>query len=143
MATLTSTVFANNVPKYRHGGDLSISGQFNSGATAVASGDIVFLAKIPAGATIVDVIEDHSTGATGYAVSFGMTVNSSSTYSCFIASGAQATVNRRSVVGLPFHVSTSDDAAANYGILVAKSEASTTTTSLFINFTVIYRMDGP
>src|SRR5690242_15437328 len=99
MATYTATTWSNT-PKAVEVGANSVSGQIKWTA-ASSVGDIAFLAKIPQGATIIDIIEDHSTGATTQALSFGLdrgaadggTGNSS----CFIASGAQATVNRKNV----------------------------------------------
>lgn len=140
MATYTSTVFANQQPKAVHVGNQSVSGQFVW--TAVSSiGDVCFLAKIPNRATIVELIEDHSTGSTAQGVSFGYVVNASATYSAFISAGAQAAVNRRSVVGLPTQISVSDDGVVNYAILTAKMDSGTGTTSLVVNFTLTYRMD--
>lgn len=143
MATYTSTTWANLQPKAVHAGNQSVSGQIIWGA-ASSTGDVAFLAKIPHGATIVDVIEDHSTGATAQGVKFGYVMGdgSSASYSAFIAAGAQATVNRRSVVGLPITISCSDDAPQRWANFTAKIASGTSTTSLIVNFTIIYRMDS-
>ena len=140
MATYTSTVFANQQPKAVHAGNQSVSGQIVWPA-ASSAGDVAFLCKIPNKATIVELREDHSTGATTQVLDFGFLVNSSATYSAFISGGAQATVNRINVVGLPITMSASDDGVVNYGILTAKIASGTATTSLFVNFTLTYRMD--
>src|SRR6185437_15016570 len=124
MATYTSTVFANQQPKAVHAGNQSQSGQIVWPA-ASSAGDVAFLCKLPNKATIVEIIEDHSTGSTTQVLDFGLVVNSSATYSCFISGGAQATVNRRNVVGIPIQVSTSDDGSVNYGILTAKVVSGT------------------
>lgn len=146
MATYTSTVFANLQPKAVHAGNQSVSGQFSMGGTASSAGDVIFLAKVPHGATIVDVIEDHTTGSTATGVSFGLATGGAAggggSISCFIAAGAIATVNRRSVVGLPITVSVSDLDPNRYGIFAASPATGTQTTSLIINFTIIYRMDA-
>lgn len=143
MATLTATTFANQ-PKAVHVGVNSVSGTFNSGATAASIGDVIFLAKLPNGAKFVSIEEDHSTGATALGVSFGLASGGpagSATYSCFIASGAQATNNRKNVLGIPAELSLSANDPNSYGILAAKVESGTGTTSLIINFVYNYRMD--
>ena len=145
MATYTATMFANT-PKAIHIGDNSISGQFKFPA-ASSVGDVVFLAKVPHGATIVGIEEDHTTGATAQAVSFGFARGAASggggNASCLIASGAQATVNRGNVLGLPVTVSVSDTDPLRYAELVAKVESGSATTSLIINLrALVYRTDG-
>jgi hypothetical protein len=145
MATYTSTTFANNQPKGVHAGNMSISGQLAWGA-ASSVGDVGFLCKLPAGAMVVDVITDHTTGATAQGLSYGLASGGpagSATFSCFIASGAQATINRRTVLGGVSVVSLSANDPTGYGIFACKVDSGTATTSLFVNFTIIYRMDGP
>lgn len=145
VTTYTATTFANNVPKAIVAGNQSVSGQFMWTAASTV-GDVLFCAKIPHGATIVDVIEDHSTGASAQALSFGMARGAAAggggNMSVFISSGAQGAVNRRSVVGLPLTVSVSDTDPLRYGEFACKVESGTTTTSLVVNFTIIYRTDG-
>lgn len=144
MATYTASTFVNNQPKSVHVGTNSVSGQYNFGATASSVGDVIFLAKIPNGAKFVNIEEDHSTGATAQGVSFGLASGGpggSATYSCFIASGAQATVNRRNVLGIPENVSLSANDPNSYGILAAKVESGSATAALIINFNFSYRLD--
>lgn len=144
MATYTSTVFANNQPKAVHAGVNSVSGSYSMGATASSNGDIIFLAKIPNGAKFVLIEEDHSTGATAQALSFGYASggpDGSATFSAFIASGAQATLNRKNVAGIPADCSLSANDPNSYGILAAKVESGTATTSLIVNFVFNYRLD--
>ena len=145
MTTYTSTLYAN-APKAPHTGVVSVNVHYNSGATALAAADIVFLAKIPHGARILDFWEDHSTGATAHAVSFGLAKGGpggTATYSLLIASGAQATKNRYAIMGIPPVVSVSDGEGARWGILSAKvAESGTATTSLIINVVCLYTMDG-
>ena len=71
MATFTATLYANT-PKAVHAGVTAINVSYNHGANTASAGDIIFLAKLPHGARILDFIEDHSTGATSSAVSFGL-----------------------------------------------------------------------
>ena len=142
-ATYTSTVFLNNQPKAVHAGVNSVSGSVMATAASTV-GDVFFLAKIPHGAKFVDMQVDHTTGATTQALSYGLAVGGpggTATYSCFIASGAQATILRKTVLGVPADVSVSDGATDRYGILSAKVESGTPTTSLIVNFIFSYRMD--
>lgn len=144
MATYTSTVFANNQPKGVHAGVNSVSGQINLGSQASSNGDVLFLAKVPHGAKFVSIEVDHTTGATAQALSYGLASGGpagSATFSCFIASGAQATQLRKTVLGVPADVSVSDNDPNRYGILAAKVESGSATTSLIVNFIFNYRMD--
>ena len=142
-ATYTSTVFLNNQPKAVHAGVNSVSGSVMATAASTV-GDVFFLAKIPHGAKFVDMQVDHTTGATTQALSYGLAVGGpggTATYSCFIASGAQATILRKTVLGVPADISVSDAASDRYGILAAKVESGSPTTSLIVNFIFSYRMD--
>jgi hypothetical protein len=145
VTTYTSTTFANSAMKAVHVANQSVSGQFVWGATSTV-GDVAFLCKVPHGATVVDIIVDHSTGASTQALSYGLARGAAAggggNLSCFIASGAQGSVLRKTVVGLPVTVSVSDTDPLRYGEFACKVESGTTTTSLFVNFTIIYRSDG-
>lgn len=145
MATYTSTVFANNSAKQIHAGVNSVSGQFNLSATASSAGDVIFLAKIPHGAKFVSLEVDHTTGATTQALSYGLATGGAAgggaSLSAYIASGAQASVLRKTVLGVPANVSISDLDPNRYGIFAAKVESGTATTSLIVNFIYNYRMD--
>jgi hypothetical protein len=145
MATYTANTFANYQPLYNENGVQGVRVVYNSGATAVATGDVILLAKIPHGALPMELVEDHSTGSTTYGIKFGLASGGpggSATFSCYIASGAQATVNRRSVLGIPAQISASDTDPNRYGILSAKVATATTTTSLMINVIFTYKTDG-
>src|SRR5438105_4929528 len=102
-ATYTCSVF-NNAPKFQHIADTSVSGQLMWTATSTV-GDIAFLCKIPHGAKIVDMAEYHTSGATAQGLSFGLdrgvAAGGAGNASCFIASGAQATMNRMSFAASP------------------------------------------
>lgn len=145
MATYTCTVF-NATPKSVHAGVNSVSGSINLAATASSVGDVIFLAKIPHGAAFVGIEADHTTGATAQALSYGLatggTAGGGASFSAFIASGAQATALRKNVLGIPAVVSVSDNDPNRYGILAAKVESGTATTSLIVNFVFNYRVDG-
>lgn len=145
-ATYTSTLWANT-PKAIQAGVSSVSGQLSGwGATKSTVGDVGFLCKVPHGATIIDIIVDHSTGATAQALSYGLTSGAAAgggaNLSCFVASGAQATMLRRSVIGGVQTVSVSDADPNRYATFACLVESGTTTTSLVVNFTIYYRTDG-
>ena len=144
MATYSSSVMAAQ-PRRNHIDVNVVHGQFNLGATASSAGDIIHLAKIPNGAVVTDVRCDHSTGATAQGVSYGLanggTAGGVSTLSAFIASGAQATNLFAAAGVLPYTISCSDNDTLQYGILAAKVESGTATTSLIINFRLSYHVD--
>lgn len=143
MATYTCTTF-NSLPKYNHTGVQSVSGSVM--ATAASSvGDVFFLAKIPHGAKFVSLQCDHSTGATAQGISYGLATGGAAgggaNLSLYVASGAQATILTKNVLGVPIDVSVSDLSADRYGVLSARVESGTATTSLIVNFLYSYRMD--
>lgn len=145
-ATVTCTVF-DAQPKYLEDGVISVSGSYNSGATALSTGDIVFLAKLPHGAKYVSFEADHSTGATAHACDYGYAkggaAGGGASLSALVAAGAQAAILRKTVLGIPADISCSDSDPNRWGILAAKvGVTGTTTTSLIINFTYCYRCDG-
>jgi hypothetical protein len=145
MATYTSTVYMN-VPKFHHIGNLSQSGTVMFGA-ASSVGDIVFLAKVPHGAKIVDFAEWHTTGATAQGLSFGfasgIAAGGGADASCLVASGAQAARNSWNMRNMPLTISVSDLDPNKYAVLIGKIESGTATTSLMVNFNLTYRFDGP
>lgn len=146
MATYTASLFANT-PKALHAGVNSIVVNYSSGAVTASSGDVVFLAKIPHGARILEVIEDHSTDATAHAVDIGMATGGAAgggaNLSMFVKAGAQATKNRLNVMGIPAVISVSDGDAGRYGVLAAKTAVTgTATVSLQLNVVVLYTTDG-
>lgn len=153
MATFTSTVY-DNTPKFYQIGNVTVSGQYGFGSTTVSVGDTVFLAKIPHGAKIVDFYEYHSANASAMAINVGFdrgaAAGGGSGVSCLISSGAQATMNRLSLAtslatgNAPMTVSLSDLDTVRYAALQASIVGPNTgTTSVFINFCLVYRFDGP
>lgn len=145
MATYSSSVM-NNQPRRVHAGTNSVWGTFQMpGTTATSAGDLIFLAKIPNGARVIDVRTDHSSGSTALGVSYGLanggTAGGVATYSAFIASGAQATNLQAAAGTLPYTISCSDNDTLRYGILAAKIESGTMTTSVLVNFRVYYEVD--
>lgn len=147
-ATYTCSVF-NNTPKAAHVGNNSVSGKMVLPASSV--GDIMFLAKVPHGAKIVDFAEYHSNGQTAAALSFGfdrgIAAGGGGHASCLIASGALATMNRMSLAasptGAPLQISLSDADPVRYAVFQAKAESGTFTISVSLGWTLTYRLDGP
>ena len=138
MATLTATTYSQP-PRSMPSGVISVSGSFALGDTKTeVSAQTIFLCKIPNKATILDIIEHHTTGATSCPMDFGI----DATLSAFVTQGTQGVVNRGSVgQNLPYTVSLSDDAANNFATLKATPSAATATTSFKCNWSVLYTMD--
>ena len=145
MAEYTATTYMNPAKRV-HAGVNAIAISYDHAANTASAGDIVLLAKLPHGARVVDFWEDHSTGATSAAVSFGLKTGGpggSATYSLFISAGAQATKNRLSIMGIPPVISVSDGSGERFGVLCAKlTESGTATTSMKINCVMFYVCDG-
>jgi hypothetical protein len=162
MATYIAPSYTLNPVKAVHVGNQSQSGQYNSGSQTVTSADIVQIAKIPHGATLLYLTADHSTGATQCALKWGLQRQGGGTAgtlltgctSMIVATANQAAKYRESVlppgvagggvnqgIGLPALVSVTDADPLRYATLVAVSAGTTPTTSLIINWAVTYRMD--
>lgn len=148
VATYTSSVYVNNVPKNVHVGNNTVSGKMQWTAAGTV-GDILFMAKVPHGARIVDFAEYHSNGQTAAAISFGfdrgIADGGAGNHSCLIASGAVATMNRMSFAnapsGIPVQISLSDTDPVRYAILTGKAESGTFTISVSVSWSLTYRMD--
>ena len=145
MATLTATLYAN-APKAVHAGVNAIVVNYNSGAVTASAGDVLFLAKLPHGARILYIEEDHSTGATANSLSLGLAKGGpggTATLSLLLSAVAQATKNRYAIMGIPPVVSVSDADGERWGILAAKlTETGTATVSLIVNVTCLYITDN-
>lgn len=145
MATLTSTVFANNQPRNLVTGNITVSGTFNWGAATCSAGDVVFLAKVPHGAHPIELRIDHTGSSTVMTCDYGWATGGASgggaSYSALISGAVISTITRTNVKGRLADVSVSDNSPANYGILSAKVEACSGCTSAVINFTFTYSMD--
>lgn len=146
MATYTSTVFANQQPKAVHTGNMEVQGSITFPA-ASSAGDVAFLCKIPYGARIIDIKEYHTTGATAQGVSIGLArgfeTGGGASLSCYMSGLTQATQQRLNWTTLPSRVSGSASDPLSFGILAAKVESGSGTTSLKINFSVEFRVDEP
>lgn len=143
--TLTSTVFANLPVKRTEIGNVTVGGSYNQGATTNTVSDVVFLAKIPHGAIIVDMYVDTTNGETAMGTCFGLatgtTTGGGASVSCFAAATALATVGRLRAGAQNIRVSVSDSDPNRYGIFAATLSTGTTTASYTINFSITYRTD--
>jgi hypothetical protein len=152
VATYTSTVFKNNQPKFNHTGTSAVRGNVKWTAAGTV-GDIMFLAKVPHGAKIMDFYEFHTNGQTAVGLSFGfdrgVAAGGGANASCLISSGAVATMNRMSLAQspntgkAPIQISLSDLDTVRYARLICKAESGTLTISTLVNFGLTYYMDGP
>ena len=161
--TYTSTTFANAPLKTPHIGNHTITGQFVSTAPTSppnSAGDIIFLAKIPHRAVIVDFAVDHSSTETTFGMKYGLAsgapTGGGASMSCFSASLAVATAKTRWSGGTvqrlangafsggdPYRVSVSDSDPNRYGIFAAKIATASASTTFIVNYSVTYRMDDP
>lgn len=126
MATYTATSFLVN-PRLVHAGVNAQTFRYTLSAAASLT-DCILLAKVPWGATVVELLESHTTGSTAFALDVGY----DSSPSAFISAGAQATANRLIHAGVGTQFSGSDDAQPRYSILKATVASGTMTTSLKI-----------
>lgn len=145
MAEYTATTYMNTAKRV-HAGVNAVSISYNFGTTSASAGDVVLLAKLPHGARVLDLKEDHTCGAAACAVSIGLKTGGpggAATVSCYLASGTLAAVNRMAIKGVPPLISVSDASGDRFGILQAQvTTIGTTTVSLEINCTVFYICDG-
>jgi hypothetical protein len=149
LATYTASVF-NNQPKYTQIGNVSVSGKVQWTA-AGSVGDVLFCAKVPHGAKIVDFCEYHTNGETAAAIKWGfnkgIAAGGAGNSSCLIAAGAVATMNRMSYAASPTNgpvtISLSDADPVRYAVLTGKAASGTFTISVVAAFCLTYRMDGP
>ena len=154
--TYTATTF-NSLPKTLHTGVQQITGQFTSTAPTSppnSLGDIIFLAKIPHGAVIIDFEFDHSTSETTFGMKYGLAkgteVGGGASFSEYSPSLATATVKTRYSGGTvarfatgtdKYQISCSDTDPVRYGILAAKIGTASASTTFVVNFMVTYRND--
>lgn len=149
MTTYTSTVYANNQAVQVHKGEVTVSGQW-VGTSATTDADVVFLAKIPHGAIVVEFAVDHSATVTTYAVDYGLAKGAASdggaSLSCFVSALANATISRKNLQFTDgtdkIQVSCSASDSGHFGIFAAKIGTNTSTTNApIINFSITYRND--
>ena len=136
MATLTTTAAASGQPRSCHAGVNSITVTY-SGATEIsASATTILMAKIPNRATILDVNGYISSGA----ATCPFTIGVQGDLSAFATAGTKATV-LRATKGLPYDISLSDDAAAQYKYVTITATPGTATSEVEAKVTVLYTLD--
>lgn len=138
MATLTATAAASTGPvRNLHAGVVSITSTY-TGTTAISpSATTILMAKIPNRATILDVQGIVSSGAATCPFTMGV---SNGTLSSFATAGTVATI-LRATKGLPYDISLSDDAAAQYVYVNMTVTPGTATTAVEASMTVQYTLD--
>lgn len=138
MATLTATAAAATGPvRNLHAGVISISSTY-SGTTAISpSATTVLMCKIPNRATILDVVGTVSSGAATCPFTLGVSNGSLSSF----ATGGTITSALRATKGIPYDVSLSDDAAAQFVYVNLTATPGTATTEVEAKVTVLYTMD--
>ncbi len=152
VATYTSTTYKNGQPKFHHIGDMSIGGVAKWTAAGTV-GDILFLAKVPHGARVVDFYEYHTNGQTAAAMDFGfnkgVAAGGGANISCLVQEGAVATMNRLSLANSPntgkgpVQISVSDTDPVKYTALVGRATSGTFTITVVVSWALTYRFDGP
>lgn len=148
LATYTSTVFDNTPIKAVQVGNETIQGRVQWTAAGTV-GDVLFCAKIPHGARVVDFAEYHSNGQTAAVLDFGfnkgIAAGGGANASCLISGGAVATMNRWSFANNPggavLQISLSDLDPVRYAVLIGKAISGTFTISVSVDFSLTYRMD--
>lgn len=140
--TLTSTAYTAT-PKSLVSGVYSInfnlstaSGSPNS-LSASANATVILGPKIPTGHTILQISGHHSCGAGTLPVDIGIDTSLSK----FHSQKAQGTNGLATKTTLPFKVSVSDDAAAQYRTLTLGAAPGTDTAVANFNYTVLLSRD--
>jgi hypothetical protein len=138
MATLTATAAASTgVVRALHAGVTSITSTY-SGTTAISpSATAILMAKIPNGATILDIQGSVSSGADTCPFTLGISNGTASTF----ATGGTVNTVLRGTKGLPYNVSLSDDATPQYVYVTATVVPGTVTTEVEMTVTTLYTMD--
>jgi len=158
--TYTASTF-NQVPKQVHTGLVTVAGQYVSTQPTSppnSLGDVIFLAKIPHGAVVVDFNVDHSSAETTFGMKYGLAsgwpTGGGASLSFYSPSLAKATAKTRFVGGTvalnaqraagtgdPWRVSVSDADPNRYGIFAAKIATASATTTFHVNYSITYRCD--
>lgn len=142
MATKTADAGHDYVqPRDVHVGKQAIISSYVASGATVSSGDVYYLCKIPHGATITDLRGfGRSAGVGGIVFNVG-TTGTADLFGTFTIS---ATHQLASVLGtaLPYRVSLSDDAAAQYVILAFTQASGTATATASFGIIAEYFMPG-
>jgi hypothetical protein len=112
---------------------------------SLSAGDVLFMANIPNGATIVSLNTfGRSASHGGFTLDLGLKMPALTTLSIFGQFTVSATDQYvvRTPITLPYTVSISDDQAIQYAILTAAPTAGTSTNTATIGVVVRYTMPG-
>lgn len=141
MSTKSSSAMVATVqPKSEIQGVISKTVTYNSGSTIISdSATTIEMMKIPHGATVLDVIWDHTHGAATCPADVGISSGNLSTFATAIAKGAVAHATKPG--GVPYTVSKSDDAINQFDIINITPTPTSASTSFITNMTVLYTMD--
>lgn len=135
--TFTSSAFNQN-PRTLFNGVNSVTATINTGATSASGASVVFFAKIPKGATILDLQEHHTTGAATCPVDLGY----DGTTSAFVTAGAAGGVLRITVgTGVGLQIPAQSTTATGYVKLIGTYTPGTATASLIATINVLYTLD--
>lgn len=138
MATLTATAAASTGPvRNVHAGVNSITSTYSGSTEISPSATTILMAKIPNRATILDIQGIVSSGAATCPFYLGV---SSGDLSTFATGGTVATV-LRGTKNLPYDISLSDSAAAQYVYIKATVTPGTATSEVQMTVTTLYTMD--
>lgn len=139
MATLTASAAVAGAPaRSVHAGVNSITVNYDNSSTSISADSLttILMAKIPHGASILDVQGVVSSGAATCPFTLGISGNNSA----FATAGTVNTI-LRATKGLPYDVSVSDDTATQYIYVTMAVQPGTATTDVEGKMTVIYTMD--
>ncbi len=142
--TLTSTAYSA-LPKAIHAGVNSVSFDYVNAAgagnslSASANATVLLGAKIPTGATILDIIGSHSCGAATLPADIGIDA-SIAKFATAKAQGARAICSGNGG-NLPFKVSVTENAAAQYRTVTFGLAPGTDTALANVKYTVYFTQD--
>ncbi len=140
VATATCTTY-NLVPQFKHQAPNYAYGMIILSARTLS--DIVFLAKIPNRAVIVDIWFRGGTAETASTAKFGISNNGTeTTFGTLTFSSTGTPVLLQPRTGIPFEVSISDTDAQAGATLYATISAGTWTTTVTLEFMCTYVHPG-
>jgi hypothetical protein len=137
--TFTSTAYSAT-PRFLHAGVTAVSFDYSTPAgtslSASAGAVVIWGPKIPFGTDIHLVVGSHSSGAATFPVDIGVDSDVSALASAK-AAGANA-INAKSS-SIPYRISGSDDATAQYRVLKLTGAPGTDTAVARFQYTVFYQ----
>jgi expansin (peptidoglycan-binding protein) len=137
-ATFTTSQF-NNQPKALFNGVNSVTASANLAGVTASGATTIFFAKVPKGATILDVIETHTSTSASCPADIGY----DGTTSAFISAGTTGAVNRAAVAAnIPLAIPAATTTVTNYVKIIGTYTPSTAAVSLKANCTVLFTLDA-